>query len=132
MEKDEDLQIRHILQGRVGKRKRDHSAVMDMINVGASSENEDEGLSESDAEADETQSPRAGPLLEGIDTDVPHTQEIDETPTPVINVPAVVGSALRRNEDGTAAAPIVRSRSRAVTLQSLLSEIVLTRIIDWR
>ncbi|KAF9454792.1 DHX37 protein [Macrolepiota fuliginosa MF-IS2] len=103
MEKDEDLQVRHAMQGRNRKRKR-HSGVMDMMDAGDDLGSEGEGLSESDAESDHE--------LMQLKMDTPDTREVEKPSITMMDAPAMVGGALRRNEDGTIAAPVLRKRSK--------------------
>ncbi|KXN93411.1 Putative ATP-dependent RNA helicase PB1A10.06c [Leucoagaricus sp. SymC.cos] len=114
LEKDENLQVKHALQGRAGKRKRhSHSGVMDMMDAPEDSGDEDEGLSGSDAVSEAV--PRlvqAGSSMEDIKMDTAFATEIEASSAPTLDVAVVVGSALRRNGDGTVAAPIVRKRSK--------------------
>lgn len=108
-EKDEDSQIRQAMLGRVGKRKR-HSGIMGMIDLADDLDDEDEGLSGSEPETEGApQRTQARPLVKDEQINVIDLPETDNPPIPV-----VVGSALRRNEDGTISAPIVRNKSKKV------------------
>jgi ATP-dependent RNA helicase DHX37/DHR1 len=110
MEKDEDLKIKHILQGRIGKRKRGISGIANVMND-SDSASEDKGLSGSDTDLNEIQSMSPKSFVEAVEMDKLPTVE-DRPPT---EAPIVVGNALRRNDDGTVAAPIVKTRPRKVS-----------------
>jgi ATP-dependent RNA helicase DHX37/DHR1 len=113
-EKDEDSQVRQAMLGRVGKRRR-HSEVMDMMDSADDKDDKDEGLSDSDAETDdEPKGAVTRTSVEDEQMEVVNIQEAKKPPIPVVNMPVVIGSALRRNEDGTIAASAVRKRSKKV------------------
>lgn len=111
MEMDEDLQVKQILRGRSGKRKRGISGIIDVVNGDSDSESEDKGLSGSDTGFDECRSMPPIPSARAEKIDKP--QNIDGRP--LITTPVTVGSALRRNEDGTVIVPTVKIRSERVT-----------------
>jgi ATP-dependent RNA helicase DHX37/DHR1 len=111
MEKDEDLLIKQILQGRIGKRKRGISGIVDVMNGDADSESEDKGLSGSDTDLDEFLSMPPKASVKAVEMDKPPSVD-DRLFT---EAPIIVGSALRRNKDGTVAAPIVKTRSERVS-----------------
>lgn len=129
MEKEEDLQVRHAMRGLAGKRKR-HSGVMDMMDIEDDLENEDVRLHGSDADSDGKSEYPSKPS-EHVRLDAMDAQA-NETSATVVSAPVVVGSALRRNEDGTVAAPIIRTRSKKVRARYLLVEDILTTIADRR
>ncbi|KAJ3568750.1 hypothetical protein NP233_g5510 [Leucocoprinus birnbaumii] len=111
LEKDEDLQVRHAIQGRAGKRKR-RSAVMDTRDFTDDLEGENDRLSGSEVGSDdEAHSVPVKPAAEEVQVEQAKTLQVGQSQTSVINVPVVIGSALRRNEDGTIAVPVVRRKS---------------------
>jgi len=118
LEKEENIQVRHAMQGRVGKRKR-RADIMDPMDVADSSEDEDEDEDDEVNRSDEQSIPE--PQMSIPSTEDRQMDLRDVQPVSVANVPVVVGSALRKNRDGTAAAPIIRGKSKKVVFQRQLN-----------
>ena len=125
LEKEKDIQVR---QGRVGRRKR-HPVIMDSVDVTDSSEDKDEGEELNGLDVESIREPQfmmSIPSAEDVQMDLNDVQ-----PVSVTNEPLVVGSALRRNKDGTVAASITRRKLKKVPFkQHLLNDKVLTLLID--
>lgn len=107
LEKDEDIQVRHAMQGCVGKRKH-HSGVMGLKNVSDGSGDEDEYFSGSGAEPhEELRSTHVKPpAVEDTQMDMVEAPQSNRPSITTVNAPAVIGSALRRSENGTVITPI--------------------------
>ncbi|KAF5382586.1 hypothetical protein D9615_002788 [Tricholomella constricta] len=106
----EDKQVRRALDGRAGKRKRndDVYAVVPADEKGSDTEGED-FISDADDERPSTNLKTSNVREEAAIT----TYDTGVQPTlPVASVSSSVGSALKRNPDGTVAAPKLRQKSK--------------------
>ncbi|EAU85900.2 DHX37 protein [Coprinopsis cinerea okayama7 len=108
LEKEEDAETRKALDGRLGKRKRRREEY-DVVH----------GVDEDDSDEDEDLKP-ASPspyLLPHKDVEMEEPPPNEPEPAVVVNSlpqsdPPVVGSALRRNPDGTVVQPKIRQRTK--------------------
>ncbi|GLB38537.1 putative helicase associated domain (HA2) Add an annotation [Lyophyllum shimeji] len=108
LERLEDKEVRRALDGRTGKRKRnDHLYAVVHANE-SYSEEEDEGLV---ASADEGRKSSVPDEALNAPTQAPAIVQASVT-QPVASTSAAVGSALKRNADGTVAAPNLRQRTK--------------------
>ncbi|KAG6830018.1 hypothetical protein H0H92_002546 [Tricholoma furcatifolium] len=112
-DQQEDKEIRRALDGRLGKRKRgnDTYAVID-VNDEASQDSEGEMLDRDDDE-DEAPTPKKAKESPTEIQSAPRTVEI--TTASLAPVPPAIGSALKKNADGTVAAPTIRQKSKTKT-----------------
>jgi len=101
---------------------------MGPMDIADSSEDEDEG-DEVDR-SDEQPIPKLQFMVSVPSTEDRQMDFQELQPVSVTNVPVVVGSALRKNEDGTVAAPIIRGKSKKVLSQRQLNNEILTLVID--
>lgn len=115
VEKNEDLQVRYAIGSQAGGGKR-HLGVLDMDTINVEYDSEDgEGLSRSVMEPSERPEPTPTKLLANEkNLNVPGARGSAEPSVKVTATPAVLGSALRRNEDGTVVAPAVRRKPKKV------------------
>jgi len=101
---------------------------MDSMDVADSSEDQDEGDEVNKSDEQSISKPQ-------FMVSIPSTEDRqmdfrDLQPVSVANVPVVVGSALRKNKDGTVAAPVIRGKSKKVLSQRHLNNKILTLAID--
>ncbi|KAG6910680.1 hypothetical protein DXG01_008724 [Tephrocybe rancida] len=109
-ERLEDKEVRRALEGRSGKRKRDDTyAVINADDEDASSEDE---ILRSDQE--ETKASSSSNLANEPPREQPTPPTVVEVTNmlPVASTSSAVGSALKRNPDGTVVAPKVRSKGK--------------------
>ena len=120
LEKEENIQVRHAMQSRIGKRKR-RGDIMDPMDVVDNSEDEDEDESDEVNRSDKQSIPEPQFMVSTPSTEDRQMDFRDVQPISVANGPVVVGSALRKNKDGTVAAPIIRGKANKVLSQRQLN-----------
>jgi ATP-dependent RNA helicase DHX37/DHR1 len=109
LDKLEDKEIRRALEGRAGKRKRGEDR-FDILHVDDADDDDDDG---SEVWGD-LEMGREGKPEQQATVDAPKAVEVDfeSTSQHMTSEPSVVGSALRRNLDGSVTAPRIATKSK--------------------
>jgi len=112
LDKLEDKETRRAIEGRAGKRKRDGDKY-DVLHAGDDDDEDDDGI-DIDTNGREKINIRRAGQPQAV---AAHSESLPLTTQPTASVSSSVGSALRRNPDGTLVAPrIAKKRTKKVSI----------------